>query len=731
MKKTFNSMDIFCCAKELTHKLCGAFLNNFYFLEERIFYLKFNTKEKKKSCVAIEPGVRFNLTEMNNTQEQPQPSSFVLRIRKLIRNKKLESISLVGVDRIVKFVFGNNERSVFFYIEFFGTGNYFITDKDNKVIFTSKKGSLVYSPDIKKLPTHKEIFNYLENFSKEKHPARKIFFSGIFQDIVEHCLLSCGIDKNKPLPENIDKLTEFFYKSIQQGYGEVFDPVIILDQENLVSFRIFPLFQDKDRQTKKFNTFSEAVFYYFSELELRTFSKQTKKKENQIEKKIEGVKRQQQKRIEELEHNIKHLTICAEKIGENIQLVEECILIASFSFSCSFSMEYLERTLKSERLCGNKAACIIQNFVPKDKTIVLEIEGVTMSIDTTKTIHSNRKFIYDKRKQVMKKLQKTIQANELAVKSAERKIKKKEEKKKIPSLKTKTRKKMWFEKFNWFISSAQEVIIGGKDSTQNELLVKRYMEKDDIYLHSEISGSSSVIIKKNRNRQISRQSVFEAGLMSTVYARTWETKIPTTAWWVYPFQVTKSAETGEYLSSGSFVIRGKKNLLPPFKPEYGLGILFSVDREEKTKNTKETFYKQKYESIVQEWVVEPENIKKMEEEFGGRIEEECLYEKVSISTLTGNPEDRDTVYYVIPMCAPYNVVSTFSYRVKLVPGQFKKGQACKEIRSFFEKEIRKKIESNPERKTVLEKHISLFRGIPDTEFVETLLSKVRVECGAL
>lgn len=51
----------------------------------------------------------------------------------------------------------------------------------------------------------------------------------------------------------------------------------------------------------------------------------------------------------------------------------------------------------------------------------------------------------------------------------------------------------------------------------------------------------------------------------------------TSAWWVYPHQVSKTAPTGEYLTVGSFIIRGKKNFLPPHPLIMGFGILFRLD----------------------------------------------------------------------------------------------------------------------------------------------------------
>ena len=51
----------------------------------------------------------------------------------------------------------------------------------------------------------------------------------------------------------------------------------------------------------------------------------------------------------------------------------------------------------------------------------------------------------------------------------------------------------------------------------------------------------------------------------------------TSAWWVESHQVSKTAPSGEYLTTGSFMIRGKKNFLPPNPLVMGIGLLFVLD----------------------------------------------------------------------------------------------------------------------------------------------------------
>ena len=36
------------------------------------------------------------------------------------------------------------------------------------------------------------------------------------------------------------------------------------------------------------------------------------------------------------------------------------------------------------------------------------------------------------------------------------------------------RKPHWFEKFNWFVTSENHLVLSGRDAQQNELLVKRW-----------------------------------------------------------------------------------------------------------------------------------------------------------------------------------------------------------------------------------------------------------------
>jgi hypothetical protein len=99
-----------------------------------------------------------------------------------------------------------------------------------------------------------------------------------------------------------------------------------------------------------------------------------------------------------------------------------------------------------------------------------------------------------------------------------------------------------------------------------------------VYVHADLHGATSAVIKNDSSGgPIPPKTLNEAGIMAVCYSSAWEAKVITSAWWVYAHQVSKTAPAGEYLTTGSFMIRGKKNYLPPCPLLLGFSIMFKVD----------------------------------------------------------------------------------------------------------------------------------------------------------
>ena len=206
-----------------------------------------------------------------------------------------------------------------------------------------------------------------------------------------------------------------------------------------------------------------------------------------------------------------------------------------------------------------------------------KLSPLTIDVDLALSAYSNATRYFDQRRGAVLKEQKTIEASGKALKNAEKKTQQTLKDVRAQSVISKARKVYWFEKFYWFISTENYLVIGGRDQQQNELIVKRYMRAADIYVHAEIQGASSVLIKNPNSGEIPPKTLLEAGTMAISYSVAWDAKVVTSAYWVRSEQVTKTAPSGEYLSTGSFMIRGKKNFLPPCHLILGLSFLFKLE----------------------------------------------------------------------------------------------------------------------------------------------------------
>lgn len=64
----------------------------------------------------------------------------------------------------------------------------------------------------------------------------------------------------------------------------------------------------------------------------------------------------------------------------------------------------------------------------------------------------------------------------------------------------------------------------------------------------------------------------------------------------------------------------------------------------------------------------------MEEDDINEIGEEEKEKLNDVDYLTGIPLPNDILLYAVPVCAPYNAVQSYKYRVKIIPGTVKKGK---------------------------------------------------------
>lgn len=196
-----------------------------------------------------------------------------------------------------------------------------------------------------------------------------------------------------------------------------------------------------------------------------------------------------------------------------------------------------------------------------------------IEIDLNKSVDENAGTYFN----LAKKAKRKLAGAEEALKESKRKLEKlkkeedkfwQEEKKKE---KKTERKKEWYEKFHWFISSEGFLCIGGKDATSNEIVIKKHADKEDLVLHTDMVGSPFFVIKNGQ--EAGGDTIREAAQAVAVYSKAWKLGHTTAdIFYVNPEQVSKEAKAGEHLAKGSFMIYGKTNYLYP-KLDYAIGLV--------------------------------------------------------------------------------------------------------------------------------------------------------------
>ncbi|GAB2265587.1 hypothetical protein Dimus_000626 [Dionaea muscipula] len=444
---------------------------------------------------------------------------------------------------------------------------------------------------------------------------------GYGPQLSEHMILEAGLlpnsrtskdekwddDKVQILAESVAKFEDWLEDVISgnrvpEGYilfqtkksGQKDHAAILPDDSGQIYDEYCPILlnQFKTRDLVQFGTFDAALDEFYSKIESQRAEQQQKSREGSAVQKLNKIRVDQENRVHTLRRDVEHSVRMAQLIEYNLEDVDAAILAVRVALANGMSWEDLARMVKEEKKSGNPVAGLIDKlYLERDSITLLLSNNLDEMDDDEKTLpvdkvevdlslsaHANARHWYEMKKKQELKQEKTITAHEKAFKAAERKTRIQLSQEKSVATISHIRKVLWFEKFNWFISSENYLVISGRDAQQNELLVKRYMSKWDLYIHADLHGASSTVIKNHRPMQpVPPLTLNQAGCFTVCHSQAWDSKIVTSAWWVYPHQVSKTAPTGEYLTVGSFMIRGKKNFLPPHPLIMGFGLLFRLD----------------------------------------------------------------------------------------------------------------------------------------------------------
>lgn len=456
--------------------------------------------------------------------------------------------------------------------------------------------------------------------------------------LIEHCLLSANISKNRPQELDQDEWNRLQQVLEQEGNrilkqlddpnskGYIFyhpkptdgtndddskspnTPVNPFSDKLLLEFQPHILQQHKKGLEKlEYDSFDHAADEFFSHIQSQRNLQRAETQKAQSQQRLAKIKLDQHQRVDALTRQQELLKQQAELVLEHADMVEKAIQVVNSALDSGMDWEQLQDLIEVESIQNrNPVAMLIHKLELEQDCMVLrlprELEEddseskpyMDISISLKETAHANASTLFSKYRANKDKSEKTIEASTKALNAAEETAQRqllevqKRQQHLTQNLQHK-RKTLWFEKFQWFITTDNYLVLGGRDAQQNEQLVKRYLRPGDAYLHADVHGAASCILRAKRRRDgpgktqvlpLSDQALREAGNFTICRSSAWTSKMVTSAWWVESHQVSKTAPTGEYLTVGSFMIRGKKNFLPPTQLEMGLGVLFRLGDDE-------------------------------------------------------------------------------------------------------------------------------------------------------
>jgi len=503
------------------------------------------------------------------------PTWFAMLLRKHLKAMWLFKIEQYDFDRILLLSFGfyeeNNPVVKFVLIvEMFRDGNIILANQDNMIIgILSReymKDRTLAPKSLYTFPEKKKGFDLsideIIELSKEKEIVKELAtqlnIGGLYAE--ELCILA-GVDKSSKdiSREDAIKIKEALLKldNLEKN------PMIVKKNDQVVGILPYDLisYSPLEYQKERYETFSKALDEIYGKGESEEILKEElsshQKKIQKFERMLKSQKDLYDSYIEERDL----YKIMGDLAYEKYPVIEESIKVIEQAKK-NYSLEEIKNKLADNKLISDvdfKTGIITFNF------------DIKLPIELKKDVNENANMFYEK----SKKMKRKIDGAKIAMDNTEAKLlelKEEEEELEVEKPKAIERKaREWYERFRWFVSSEGNIVLGGRDSSSNEVIVKKYMEDNDIYFHADAYGAPHVIVKDGS--KATDVTLNEAAIFAVSFSSLWKDGYGGgDAYWVKPDQVTKEAPSGEYLKKGAFAIKGKRNYLKSMSIKLTIGI---------------------------------------------------------------------------------------------------------------------------------------------------------------
>ncbi len=596
--------------------------------------IRLNSKNEGPSDLVIVRGKRLYLSDRDRPMPM-NPSPFAMVLRKHLSNGRLVDVTQHGFDRIITLHIDTASGIHRLVIEMFRDGNVILLNPEGIIIqpLTSteyasrilKRGEIyewppaqvdpreIDSEDIAKILNSSEAdlvrtlaakVNLGRGYAnaicsrvgiEPSLPAKEITPSQCETILKELSDLLQGIEGESAFAwakdaESLEKINQ------EETPGEIppFLEVAPVDLAHLqLDLRI------------DFQSISEAADRWWGAHDASAYARREMEKMVELGEAEETAGSQLGRRAEQQEGAIEAFQIKAEKSQQKAQSI-----IDNYDHVNEI-LEQVRSAIQTKGWEDVKASVKqikwIQSINPAERTMMVFLPNqdgdpeIRIELHVEETVHQNSQRYFA----IARTLKDKSKGAEKALQETERKQRKEEKKRAKDEAagrvgRVKRAKRIWFERHRWTMLSDGRLMVGGRDAKGNDAVVKKHLGKDDIYVHADLHGAPSCSIRISEGFQtdsapnptlpehvpslrlsqspdfgeLSDDVLAEAAQIAICWSRAWGSGSgAATAFHVRSTQVSKTAETGESLGRGAFVIRGQRTWHRNLPTELTLGVV--------------------------------------------------------------------------------------------------------------------------------------------------------------
>jgi len=602
--KQFTSFDVNAVVRELSEAILDSRVSNVYQLSSKTLLFKLRKADKPVFWLVLEAGKRLHLTSY--AVEKPKvPPAFCMALRKYLRNCWLTGVEQYEFERVVVFTFKTKAGVMRLFLELFGDGNIILVGENDKILqaLTYKRmrdrnvlrGEVFrFAPPSGKNPlkvSKEELLQELRNFGDVEVVRVLARFLGVGGFYAEEVLLRAGVDKKTPCNALSDAMVDGVFENLHDMLSQVtsgkLEPWVVLDEAggfvDVVPFRL-RCYAGFTRQS--YEGFNEALDEFY--VRVGAIQKALVTAAGNVEElKREG------ERLKRIIASQEKVLVEAEVKADRDKRIGDVIyahsgelqgLLERFLAGKKSGKEWSQ--IVSEVLAEKKAGLrhgVFESFVSKGLVVNVCVDDLCFGLSLRKSLFDNAARFYERGKRAKRKMKGAKQALDETLKKldeVEAKIGEAEELGKIKPVKAveeiverKIKRKEWFEKFRWFVSSDGFLVVAGKDAVSNEVLVKKYTEDRDVVFHADVVGAPFVVVK-TEGKKPNEQCLREASEFAAAFSRGWREGFASVdVYWVKPEQLSKGGPSGEYVPRGGFVVRGKRNWMRGAPLKMAIGVV--------------------------------------------------------------------------------------------------------------------------------------------------------------